>query len=122
MFAIALRGGETIVCDKGYAGAEFAAHAAELSGAAIFRPARQTEPDDALQLSTIRQRIESIFWTLKAQFGLEAHRARTLHGLRARIVSKLLAYSAGIWLNWLLDRPTRSFADLTAKPTAASTI
>jgi hypothetical protein len=114
LFAIALRGGETIVCDKGYAGAEFAAHAAACYDAAVLRPARQEEPDNGLHLSGIRQRIESIFWTLKDHLGLEAHRARTLHGLRARIASKLLAYSAGIWLNWLLGRPSRSFNDLTA--------
>ena len=114
LFGLALRGGETIICDKGYAGAEFAEHAANTYGATVLRPARQTEPDNGLHLSSIRQRIESIFWTLKDQLGLEAHRARTLHGLRARIASKLLAYSAGIWLNWLLDRPSRSFADLTA--------
>ncbi len=114
LFARALRGGETIVCDKGYAGAEFAEHAAQRYGAAVLRPARATEPDNGVHLSGIRQRIESIFWTLKDQLGLEEHRARTLHGLRARIVSKLLAYSAGIWLNWLLGRPSRSFADLTA--------
>ena len=114
LFSIALRGGETIVCDKGYAGAEFAQHAATTYHAAVLRPARQTEPDNGLHLSGIRQRIESIFWTLKDHLGLEAHRARTLHGLRARIASKLLAYSAGIWLNWLLGRPSRTFADLTA--------
>ena len=114
LFAIALRGGETIVCDKGYAGAEFAQHAATTYHAAVLRPARQTEPDNGLHLSGIRQRIESIFWTLKDHLGLEAHRARTLHGLRARIAAKLLAYSAGIWLNWLLGRPSRTFADLTA--------
>jgi hypothetical protein len=114
LFALALRGGETIVCDKGYAGADFAEHAAEIYNAAVLRPARKEEPDNGLHLSGIRQRIESIFWTLKDRLGLEAHRARTLHGLRARIASKLLAYSAGVWLNWLLNRPTRTFADLTA--------
>jgi hypothetical protein len=114
LFAMALRGGETIVCDKGYAGAEFAEHAAVAYGAALLRPPRKTELDNGLHLSGIRQRIESIFWTLKDQLGLEAHRARTLHGLRARIAAKLLAYSAGIWLNWLLGRPSRSFSDLTA--------
>jgi hypothetical protein len=107
-FAIALRGGETIICDKGYAGAEFARHAANTYGAAILRPARKTEPANGLHLSGIRQRIESSFRTLEDQLGLEAHRARTLHGLRARIASKLLADSAGIWLNWLTGRPTRS--------------
>jgi hypothetical protein len=113
LFALGLHGGEAIVCDKGYAGAEFAAHAASTYGAAVLRPARKEEPDNGLHLSGIRQRIESIFWTLKDQLRLETHRARTLHGLRARIASKLLAYSAGIWLNWLLDRPSRTFADLT---------
>jgi hypothetical protein len=113
LFAIGLRGGETIVCDKGYAGKDFAAHAAEVYGAAVLRPARSTEPDNGLHLSSIRQRIESIFWTLKDQLGLELHRARSLHGLRARILAKLLAYSGGIWLNWTLNRPTRTFADLT---------
>ena len=113
LFAIGLRGGETIIADKGYAGAEFAAHAAERYAATVLRPARKDEPDNDLHLSGIRQRIESIFWTLKDHLGLEAHRARTLHGLRARIASKLLAYSAGIWLNWLQGRPSRTFADLT---------
>jgi hypothetical protein len=114
LFALALRGGETIVCDKGYAGHEFADHAASAYNASVLRPARKTEPNNGLHLSGIRQRIESIFWTLKDHLGLETHRARTLHGLRARIAAKLLAYSAGIWLNWLLGRPTRTFADLTA--------
>jgi len=113
LFAIALRGGETIVCDKGYAGTEFAQHAATHHHAIVLRPARKTEPDNGPHLSGLRQRIESIFWTLKDHLGLEAHRARTLHGLRARIAAKLLAYSAGIWLNWLTGRPTRTFADLT---------
>jgi hypothetical protein len=114
LFAIGLHGGEAIICDKGYAGTEFAAHAAGRYHATVLRPARKEEPDNGLHLSSIRQRIESIFWTLKDHLGLEAHRARTLHGLRARIATKLLAYSAGIWLNWLLGRPSRSFADLTA--------
>ena len=114
LFAIGLRGGETIIADKGYAGAEFAAHAAAQHDATVLRPARKTEPDNGLHLSAIRQRIESIFWTLKDTLGLEAHRARTLHGLRARIAAKLLAYSAGIWINCLCGRPTRAFADLNA--------
>jgi len=114
LFAIGLRGGETIVADKGYAGADFAAHAAEVYDATVLRPARKTEPDNGLHLSGIRQRIESIVWTLKDTLGLEHHRARTLHGLRARIAAKLLAYSAGIWINWLCGRPTRAFADLNA--------
>jgi hypothetical protein len=46
------------------------------------------------------------------RLGLERHNARTLHGLRARITTKLLALAAGVWLNHHLGRPTRAFADL----------
>jgi Transposase DDE domain len=102
-----------LLAQGGVGGQRHAEHAARTYNAAVLRPARQTEPDNGLHLSGIRQRIESIFWTLKDQLGLETHRARTLRGLRARIASKLLAYSAGIWLNWLLGRPTRTFSDLT---------
>ena len=45
--------------------------------------------------------------------GLKRHRARTLHGLRARIATNLLALAAGVWLNHHLGRPTRTFADPT---------
>lgn len=78
----------------------------------MLRPNRKDEPDNGLHLSSIRQRIESIFQTLKDRLGLERHRARTLTGQRARIASKLLALAADVWLNWTLDRPTRGFAAL----------
>jgi len=112
LFAIGLHGGELIVCDKGYAGTDFANQVAERYGATVLRPARKTEPDNGLHLSSIRQCIESIYWTLKDRLGLERHQARTLHGLRARIAAKLLALAAGVWLNHYLGRPTRAFADL----------
>ncbi|MGZ6639662.1 MAG: hypothetical protein ACXVII_43415 [Solirubrobacteraceae bacterium] len=54
------------------------------------------------------------FWTRRDRLGPERHRARTLHGLRARIATKLLALAAGVWLNHDLDQPTRSFAALAA--------
>ena len=103
-----------MVCDKGYAGRDFEAAARERFGATILRPARKDEPGRGPVLSWIRQRIESIFWTLKDRLGLERHRARTLHGLRARIATKLLALAAGVWLNHYLDQPTRAFAALAA--------
>jgi hypothetical protein len=80
----------------------------------VLRPARRDEPDGPLHLATIRQRIESVFWTLKDRLGLERHRARTLTGLRARIASKLLALAAGVWVNSLLGLPSRSFAQFAA--------
>ena len=64
ILAPALRGGETIVCDKGYAGREFAAKMAAL-GASVVRPARRDEPKVGLHLAPIRQRIESVFCTCK---------------------------------------------------------
>ena len=112
LLARCLRGGETIVCDKGYAGKAFAATVADRYGAQIIRPVRKDEPGHGPHLAPIRQCIESIFWTLKDRLGLERHNARTLHGLRARITSKLLALAAGVWLNHYLDQPTRAFAQL----------
>ena len=99
------------MCDKGYAGTEFARTVAERYRAVILRPNRKTEPGRGPHLAPIRQCIESIFWTLKDRLGLERHNARTLHGLRARITAKLLALAASVWLNHNLGRPTRALAD-----------
>ena len=113
MLPLGLHGGETIIADKGYAGKEFAATIAARHGAVILRPRRADERGRGPHLAPIRQCIESIFWTLKDQLGLERHNARTLHGLRARIATKLLALAAGVWLNHQLAHPTRAFADLS---------
>jgi transposase len=107
-----LHGGELVIADKGYAGKDFETTVTERFGATILRPRRQDEPGRGPHLAPIRQCIESIFWTLKDRLGLERHRARTMHGLRARIAAKLLALAAGVWLNHYLGRPTRAFADL----------
>jgi hypothetical protein len=108
-----LRGGETVVCDKGYAGREFAEAVAAL-GATVARPPRKNEPQRGPRLSIIRQRIESIFFTLKDLLGLERHGARTLANLHARIALRLLALAACITLNHRLGRPSRAIADYTA--------
>jgi hypothetical protein len=70
----------------------------------------------------IRQRIESIIWTLKDRLGLQRHRARSLHGLPARIATKLLAPATGVWHNHYPDQPTRALAALAAQRGAESTI
>ena len=113
MVARTVRGGETVLGDKGYAGREFEAQAAKL-GVTIARPARKNEPDNGLRLSTIRQRVESIYWTCKDLLGLERHGARTLRNLRARIAAKFLTLAAAIALNHQLGRPSRALADYTA--------
>lgn len=103
----------TVICDKGYASRELAQQAAQL-GITLLRPARKDEPGrPALPLKTIRQRIESITWTAKDLLNLERHAARTLHGLGARIATRLLTLTACIWFNHQHHRPARAIADLT---------
>src|SRR5437899_8546123 len=109
----ALRGGETIICDKGYAGREFA-HAVSALGATVLRPARRNEPETGPHLAPIRQRIESVFFTCKDLLGLERHGARTPRNLSARIATRLLALAACISLNHHLGRPNRAIATYTA--------
>jgi hypothetical protein len=109
----ALRGGETIVCDKGYAGREIADNVASI-GATLVRPPRRTEPQTGPHLAPIRQRIESVFWTCKDLLTLERHGARTPRNLFARIALRLLALAACITLNHQLGRPSRALADYTA--------
>jgi hypothetical protein len=109
----ALAGGETIVCDKGYAGREFA-NAVEALGAVVLRPPRRTEPQTGPHLAPIRQRIESVFWTCKDLLSLERHGARTPRNLFARVAARLLALAACINLNHQLGRASRAIADYTA--------
>jgi hypothetical protein len=42
-------------------------------GITVIRPARKDEPDPGLFPAWLRQRIESVHWTLKGQLGLEWH-------------------------------------------------
>ena len=113
MLPRALAGGETIVCDKGYAGRAFAHAVADL-GTVLLRPPRQNEPQSGAHLAPIRQRIESVFWTCKGLLSLERHGARTPHNLFARIATRLLALAACISLNHQLGRPSRAIADYTS--------
>jgi hypothetical protein len=113
MLSRALRGGETIVCDKGYAGKDFSSRVAELGGT-IARPARADEKQGGPHLAPIRQRIESVFWTCKDLLSLERHGARTPRNLVVRIVTRFLALAACIYLNHELGRPSRAIVDYTA--------
>ncbi len=108
------RGGPvTVIGDKGYAGREFEAAAADLD-ALILRPRRKDEPGKGPHLAPIRQRIESIFQTCKDILTLERHGARTLHGLRTRISARFLALAAAIALNHQLGRPPRALVTYCA--------
>ncbi len=106
-------GSEVLLGDKGYAGREFAAKVIEL-GATILRPRRTDERGTKPHLAPIRQRIESIFWTCKDLLTLERHGARTLAGLRERILARFCCLAAAITLNHQLGRPTRAIVNYSA--------
>ena len=108
-----LAGGETVIGDKNYAGRDFARAVSALD-ATIVRPRRRDEPGQGPHLAPIRQRIESIFWTCKDLLTLERHGARTLNGLRERILQRFLTLAACITLNHQLGRPSRALADYVA--------
>lgn len=109
----ALRGGEAVICDKGYAGEEFAERVRSLGGF-VLRPNRKDEDGIGPWLAPIRQRIESVFWTFKDILGLERHGARTIEGLCARVGARVLALAACISLNHRLGRPSRALVDFVA--------
>jgi hypothetical protein len=102
----ALQPGQTVICDKGFAGIEFEQFVAGLGGQ-LLRPDRKDEPRRFGSLGGIRQWIESVFDTLKDQLSLERHGGRTLTGLISRIARRLLALTAAILHNWLIDTPGR---------------
>lgn len=102
-----LRHGEIVIADKGFAGAEFEAHVRALGGQ-LLRPDRKDEQPRFGSLGAVRQWIESAFDTLKDQLSLERHGGRTLTGLISRIARRLLALTAAILHNWLIDTPGRN--------------
>jgi transposase len=107
------RGGETLLADKGYAGRDFAQAVSDLD-ATIVRPRRRDEHGQGPHLAPIRQRIESIFWTCKDLLTLERHGARTLQGIKERILQRFLCLAACITLNHQLGRPNRALVDYVA--------
>jgi Transposase DDE domain len=102
----------TLIGDKNFRGKQFEADLATLD-AQVHRPRRKDEPGKGLHLAPIRQRIESIYWTAKDILTLERHGARTLHGLRTRLVCRFLALAAAIALNHRLGLPSRSLIQYT---------
>jgi hypothetical protein len=106
-------GGEILLGDKGYTGRAFA-NAVRDMDATIVRPRRRDEPGRGPHLAPIRQRIESIFWTCKDILTLERHGARTLQGLRERVLQRFLCLAAAITLNHHLGRPSRALVNYCA--------
>lgn len=89
--------GQTIIGDKNYFGREFERDLAERD-LRLLRPARKGEAEraGAHLFKPLRQVIESINQTFKAQLDLERHGGRTPAGVMVRVLSRILALTAGI--------------------------
>jgi Transposase DDE domain len=107
------QGGEILLGDKGYAGRVFATAVSQLD-ATIVPPTRRDEPGQGPHLAPIRQRIESIICTYKDILTLERHGARTLPGIRERLLQRIVCLAAAITLNHQLGRPSRALVNYCA--------
>ena len=101
------RRAQTIIADKGYRRAGFDQQLND-AGITLIGPATKTEPPrpGGRYLRPLRQIIESINQTLKAQLGPQRHGGRTRPGVAARVLQRLLALTATIW------HPFRSATDI----------
>ncbi|KUG56313.1 transposase [Kocuria rosea subsp. polaris] len=93
-------GRQVVIGDKNYYGRAFDAELAQ-AGITVVRPPRAGElpRDGARFLKPLRQVIESVNNTLKAQLDLERHGGRTVRGVCTRIAQRLLALTTAIWHN-----------------------
>ena len=96
----------TLMADKNYYGSQFEATLAD-AGIELLRPARKGEKPRAGQrfFKPLRQVIESVNNTLKTQLDLERHGGRTIAGVAARVLQRILALTAAIWHNDRTDQP-----------------
>ncbi|MGH3487776.1 MAG: IS982 family transposase, partial [Actinopolymorphaceae bacterium] len=102
------RPSQTLIADKNYYGAQFESTLAD-SGLRLLRPARKGEPErpGAGLFKPLRQIIESINQTFKAQLDLERHGGHTPTGLTVRVLQRILALTAAIWHNDRTGQPTK---------------
>jgi Transposase DDE domain len=91
---------QALMADKNYYGKQFETELAA-KGITLLRPARKGEKPRAGQqfFKPLRQVIEPVNNTLKAQLDLERHGARTIAGVAARILQRVLALTTAIWHN-----------------------
>jgi hypothetical protein len=84
--------------DRQYYGATFEA-ALAAGQLTLLRPARKGEPErpGAPLFKPLRQTIESINQTFKAQLDLERHGGHTATGVMVRVLPRILALTAAIW-------------------------
>jgi hypothetical protein len=97
---------QLIIADKSDRNAETEAILAA-RGATLLRPSFRSEPRRPGEhlLMTIRQLIESVNQTLKAQLVLERHGRRTTEGVAVRVLERILTLTATIWHNHHTGQP-----------------
>ena len=97
---------QTLMADKNYYGRQFETALAD-AGIDLLRPARKGEKPRAGQrfFKPLRQVVESVNNTLKTQLDLERHGGRTIAGVAARVLQRILALTAAIWHNDRTDQP-----------------
>jgi Transposase DDE domain len=103
---LAERPGLVILVDKGYRDTQTEAILAA-QGVTVLRPAYKQEPPRPghVLFKPLRQLIESVNDTLKGQLDLERHGGRTIEGVTARVLQRLLALTAAIWHNHKTGQP-----------------
>lgn len=94
------RPGQTLIGDKNYFGKLFEKAIAD-SDIRLLRPARKKEARRGGRecFKPFRQVIESVNWSLKSSLTLEEHGGRTDLGIFTRVLTRVLALTAGIWFN-----------------------
>lgn len=103
-----LRGGDTVIGDKGYRSQELDALLAT-EQIELLRPDHGNDIGPSRgDLGSVRQWIESIIQTLKGQLSLEQHGARQIDSLISRVGRRLLALAACIWHNLKIGAPARN--------------
>ena len=102
----AARPGQTIIADKNYYPKDFESQIRQ-QRFTLLRPRRKGEADrfGAALFRPLRQVIESINQTFKAQLDLERHGGRTPDGVCARVIQRILALTAAIWHNDQIGAP-----------------
>ncbi|WP_280702982.1 IS982 family transposase [Kitasatospora sp. GP82] len=99
---------QTIIGDKNYYGRDFERDFTERH-LELLRPARKGEPEEAGAhlFKPLRQVIESINQTFKGQLDLERHGGRTPAGVIVRVLTRISALTAAIWLNDKTGQPAK---------------
>jgi len=111
--------GHLVLADKGYISKPLRDWLETCAGVQLMTPARANQKvreskTDRRLLNGWRQRIEVINALLKEQFRLEKTLAKTLIGLVRRVMTKITAFTFGIFLNKLFGRSALEIASLVA--------